>query len=364
MQISIAKPELVAALSRVIHATASRSSVPSLSGILISCDGGVITFFASDLETSIKTQVEGIIQEPGTVAVPGRIFNDIVRALPESAITLTLKGEQLAITAAQSQFTIHTLNSGDFVRFPEISQEQTLTLSGSLLSSLVKKVSRAVSKDETRAVLTGIYVQAEGSEVKMVATDSYRLALVTQPLNEPVAVPFTALIPGKAFEEVIKMLGSEEVTIALSQNQVLFSFAATQFVTRKIEGNYPNYQQLLPKEWQVQATITQAEFLDAVKRVSLLAISNAALKFSLSVEDQSLSLSAHSQDLGSAEEQVMVKAEGTSQEIAINHSFLLDGLSVIESEFVQIEVQDAMKPGIIRAPEENFVYLMMPVRLN
>lgn len=364
MQISITKSELSAALTRVIHATASRSSVPSLSGILISCKEGVITFFASDLETSIKTQVEGLITEPGTVAVPGKIFTDIVRSLPESAVNLSLEGEQLTISAQQSHFVIRTLNPDDFVRFPEVSENQHITLPSDLIKSMVRKVGRSVSKDETRAVLTGIYLVAEANEVKMVATDIYRLALITRKLEEPIKEPFTALVPGQAFEEVVKMLDEGPVSITLSQNQILFSFGQTQFVTRKIEGTYPNFTQLLPKEWAVQATLSQAELFEAVKRVSLLAVTNAAIKFSVSVEDQDLMLSSQSLDLGSATEHVMIKAEGSDEEIAINYSFLLDGLSVIESEFITLEIQDSMKPGIIRALEEDFLYLVMPMRIN
>ncbi|MCL2324679.1 MAG: DNA polymerase III subunit beta [Actinomycetia bacterium] len=364
MQISIAKSELSAALARVIHATASRSSVPSLSGILISCEEGMITFFASDLETSIKTQVEGLITEPGTVAVPGRIFSDIVRSLPESAVSLSLEGEQLTISAQQSCFTIRTLNPDDFVRFPEVTGKQQITLPSETVRSMVGKVIKAVSKDETRAVLTGIYLIAEDEGIKMVATDIYRLAIVTRKLEDPLEEVFTALIPGRAFEEVVKMLDAGDVTISLSQNQILFSFGQTQFVTRKIEGNYPNFAQLLPKEWTVKATVAQSEIFEAVKRVALLAVTNAAIKFSISVEDQDLSLTSQSLDLGSASEHVMIKAEGEDREIAINYSFLQDGLSVIESEFITIEVQDSMKPGIIRAPEEDFLYLVMPMRIN
>jgi len=364
MQISIAKSELSAALARVIHATASRSSVPALSGILISCKEGIITFFASDLETSIKTQVEGLITEPGTIAVPGKIFSDIVRSLPESAVNLTLEDEQLKIDAQQSHFTIRTLNPDDFVRFPEVSESQQITLPSKLVKTMVRKVGRAVSKDETRAVLTGIYLMVEADEVKMVATDIYRLALVTKKLETSLDEPFTVLVPGQAFEEVVKMIDEGPVIISLSQNQILFSFGQTQFVTRKIEGNYPNFSQLLPKEWVVQATVAQTELFEAVKRVSLLAVTNAAVKFSVSVEDQDLTLTSQSLDLGSATEHVMIKAEGSDQEIAINYSFLLDGLSVIDSEFITIEIQDSMKPGIIRAAEEDFLYLVMPMRIN
>lgn len=365
MKINISKSELTAALSVVIKATASRPSVPSLSGILISTDNGKITLFASDLETSIKTTALGIIEEPGIVAVPGRIFSEIIRSLTDSSIVLETSGESLKITSNQSVFEIRTLNNSDFTRFPDVSEMESVEIDSDILGSMVKKVSKAVSKDETRAVLTGILLSIEGAIVKMVATDSYRLALVEKISEGPIAEKFEVLVPGKAFDEVIKMSSSSQmIKITVSQNQIMFSFGETLFVTRRLEGNYPNYKQLLPKEWKIRATATHSELLDSVKRVSLLALNNTAIKLTMSAEEQNLKLTAKSQDVGNAEENIMVKIEGEDCDISFNHGFLLDGLSVIHSDTVIIEAQDSMKPGILRAPEEDFTYLLMPVRSN
>lgn len=363
MKINISKAELIKALSTVIKATASRPSVPSLSGILITTQEDKITFFASDLETSIKTEVAGLIEDAGKVAVPGKIFTDIIRSLPESAVILETDGEMLHIKASQSNFTIRTINTEDFIKFPDVEGVDSVTLPTVVLNSMVKKVSKSVSKDETRAVLTGILVKIENNTISMVATDSYRLAVIEKEVEGLVQGSFEALIPGRAFDEVVKMASEvDSITISLSSNQVKFVFGDTKFITRRLEGNYPNYKQLLPKEFNTQVMVTHHDLYDAVKRVSLMAINNAAIKLQIGVEDQTLALTAKTQDVGDAEEYVMVKAEGVDGYIAINHAFLLDGLSVMDSEFVSIEIVEPMKPGIIKSTEENFLYLVMPVR--
>ena len=365
MKVSIAKSELVAAVSTAIRAAASRPSIPSLSGILISTDGGQVTLFASDLETSIKTQANGMIEETGSVAVPGRIFSDIVRSLPDAAVTLEQEGEMLRISCNQSTFTIHTIPVADFTRFPDISGIDTVSLPQDVLASMVKKVSKAVSRDETRAILTGVLLTIQGPSVKMAATDSYRLAVVDRVLETAVAEKFEVLVPGRALDEVSKLsAGSSEVVITVSSNQIVFKFGGTEFVTRRLEGNFPSYDKLIPREWKVRATANLGEIADSVKRASLLAPNNAAIKLVFSEEDQTLALSSRAVDLGGADEQIMVKVEGGAAEIAFNHSFIQDGLSVIESDFITIEVTEANRPGIIRSSEEGFIYLMMPVRAN
>lgn len=363
MKITISKTELVYALDAVIKATAMRTSVPSLSGILISTEQDNITFFATDLETSIKTSANGLIDESGSVAVPGKLFTSIIKSLPESSVVLETNGERIDITCNQSKSTISTLNVADFTRFPEITGIQKITLPTTTLATMVRKVSKAVSRDETRAILTGILLKVENDTVTMVSTDSYRLAMVENKIENSLSEPFESLIPGKAFDEVVRMAGSSEtIDIILSTNQIMFTFGSTAFVTRRLEGNFPNYTQIIPKEWSTRATVEYAELQNAVKRVSLLALNNTAIKIECVSEDQKLSLSAYTQDVGNANEEVLAKIEGDSKEISFNHAFIQDGLSVIDNEYVSLEVTEAMKPGIIRSSEENFIYLMMPVR--
>ena len=365
MKLTISKTELANAVNLVIRATASRPSVPSLSGILITATKDGIEFFTSDLETSIKTAANGIVEEEGQVAIAGKILSNIVKSLPETAVLLETDGELLCINAGQSAFAIRTINTADFNEFPTITSDQEISLSAATLAGMVKKVSKAVSRDETRVVLTGVLLTIDGPSIKMVSTDSFRLAVIEQISEQAYDTPFEALIPGKALDEIARMTSENDtITITVSQNQVLFSFGTTALITRRLEGKFPNYQQLLPTEYTTKAIATHSELLESVRRVSLLALNNAAINLAVSAENQTLHLDAKSQELGTAEENLMVKTEGEDNTISINYSYFIDGLSVIDSEFVSIEIQDPLRPGIIRAPEENFTYLVMPVRSN
>lgn len=363
MKLTINKQTLLTAINRVIKATASRPSVPYLSGIMITVKDSEMILFASDLETSIQTKVECLTEEEGVVAVAGKILANIVNALPDTAIHLYEDGEFLKITAGQSEFEIRKINTEDFSSFPRITKEQEATIPADTLSKMIKKVSKAVSRDESRVVLTGVLFTIEEDSIKMVSTDSFRLALIEQKLEETIGEAFEVLIPGKVLDEIVRMIGgSETVCISASANQILFSFDNTEMLTRRLEGKFPNYKQLIPSSYTTRAITDHGELLDSVRRVSLLALNNAAISVEVSAEDQTLSLSSKTQELGAAKESILVKTEGTDNTIAINYSYFIDGLTSINSDTVYLEIQDPLRPGILRAPEEDFTYLVMPVR--
>lgn len=367
MKLSIARSELVDALTIVSKGTSARSTLPILSGILLACSEGLVTFQATDLEVSIKHSAPALTEEDGAVVVPGRLLTDIVRSLPEAAVTLETDGERLMVRCQQSSFTVKTLSAGDFPSFPEIETGKSVTLPTTVLSSMVKKVGKAVSRDETRAILTGVLLVIEGSLIKMVATDSYRLAMEEQVLEAAASDDIEVVIPGRALDEATKIAGSESVKLGISENQVVFEFGSTTFITRRIEGTFPNYRQLLPQRTDDDTVVTlnTAELAAAVKRVSLLALHNTPLRVSVNTEDQTLSLSAATQDVGDASEDLMAKIEGKDVEIAFNHAYMSDGLASIGTDTVALKVISALKPGLLESGEgEDFRYLLMPVRLG
>jgi len=366
MKISIARSELLEALSTVSKGMSARSTLPILSGVLISAGEGDISLQATDLEISIRHTAPALIEQEGQIVVPGKLLMDIVRSLPEAAVTIETEGETAHIRCQHSSFTVKTLKPSDFPKFPEVEVDKSLSLASSTLVSMVRQVSKAVSRDETRAILTGILLIIEGPSIKMVATDSYRLAVRETILEEAAGEDVEVVIPGKALEEVTR-LGSEaeKVVLGISDNQIVFEFGNTVFVTRRIEGTFPNYKQLIPKESETTAVVSGEELTAAVKRVSLMALHNTPLKLSVNVEDQTLSLSAATQDVGDASEDLMVKTEGKDVEIAFNHAFLMDGLNSVGTDSVRLEVQSALKPGLLKSvEEEGFLYLLMPVRLG
>lgn len=366
MKLSIARSELLDALNVASKGMSARSTLPILSGFYLEAADGILTLQSTDLEISVRHSSPALVEQEGQTVVPGKLLSDIVRSLPEAAVTIEKDKDIVSVRCLHAAFTVKTLNPADFPKFPEITVEKSVSLPASSLSSMVRKVSRSVSRDETRAILTGVLLLIEGPSVKMVATDSYRLSMVDRLLDESVGEDIEAVIPGRALDEAIKLAaGGESVRIGVSENQIVFEFGQTTFVTRRIEGTFPNYKQLIPKESETAVTLTTEEFLSSVKRISLMALHNSPLRVSVQTEDQTLSLSATTQDVGDASEDLMVKAEGNDVEIAFNHAFLADGLSVVTEEEVRLELLSSLKPGLIRSEgEESFLYLLMPVRLG
>lgn len=364
MKLSVARGELLDALSVVGKGLSARSTLPILSGVLLTSSDGEIRLQATDLEVSVKRTCPALVEEEGQIVVPGKLLTEIVRSLPDAAVTLETEGEIAHIRCLHSSFTVKTLNAADFPKFPEVVVEETVSLPSSVIASVVKKVSKSVSRDETRATLTGILVVVEGPSLRMVSTDSYRLAISEVMMEGELESGLNVVIPGRALDEITRLAAeSEEMRIGLTENQVVFEFGQTIFVTRRIEGNFPNYKQIIPKESSTSVEVSGEELIAAVKRVSLMALHNSPIKLQVSVEDQTLSLSAMTQDVGEASEDVMVKAEGSDAGIAFNHSFLMDGLSSAGTETVRLEIKDHEKPGLIRSAEEDgFRYVLMPVR--
>jgi DNA polymerase-3 subunit beta len=366
MKVSLARGELLDALSVAGRGLSSRSTLPILSGVLMSAEGETLTLQATDLEVSVRATAQARVDKPGRTVIPGKLLTDIVRTMPEAAVTLDNETpERVTVTCGQSSFTLRTLGADDFPRFPEIQPERTVELPIDGMSALVRQVGRAVSRDETRPVLTGVLVSVDEVSLRMVATDSYRLAIGEIILEQRVDEAFEVIVPGRALEEVTKMAGgSASVKMSFSDNQIVFELGTTLYISRRIEGNFPNYRALLPKEHETTVVIDRQELLDSVKRVSLLAQHNAPLRFAVS--DATVSLSAQTPDVGEAKEDLMASTEGTlGVEIAFNPAFFVDGVSASDSETVAIELTGSLKPAILKPSDGSpFTYLIMPVRIG
>jgi len=366
MKFSIARSEFLDALSAASRALSARSTLPILSGVLIeaSSDGRIVVQ-ATDLEISIKHSSAASIEREGTAVFPGKLTTDIVRALPEAAVTVEVDREAATLSCETSSFSVKTLPADDFPKFPHVSSQQNVQLDKNVFSSLVAHVSKAVSRDETRPILTGVLLVVDGPTLRMVATDSYRLSVKEVLLEQDTGQEIEVVVPGKALEEISRLAASEKISMGVAENQAVFSFGETVFVTRRIEGTFPNWRQLIPKDVETTFTVGLEEFTQAVRRVSLLAQHNTPLRVSVSVEDQTVNLSATTQDIGDASEDLMVQAEGSDVEIAFNHGFLSDGLGVARGDKVSMEIVSPLKPGVLRVPDdEGFLYLLMPVRLG
>lgn len=368
MKFSVARGELVDALSVVSRGLSSRSTLPILSGILVTAEpSGEVVFQTTDLEVSVKeTLALAGIDKPGSVVIPGKILTDIVRSLPEAAVTIEADGDVVAVTCLHASFALRVLSPDDFPRFPEVTSDKMVSLPASRVKEVVRHVSKAVSRDETRPVLTGILLTVDGPVIKMVATDSYRLAVKEGEIEGGSPESMEVVIPAKVLEEVARTTDdSDTISLGITDNQAIFTFGRTVFITRRIEGTFPNYRQLIPKDTETTVTVAREDLFSAVKRVSLLAQHNTPLRLTVKAEDQTLSLSATTHDIGDASEDLMVQVTGSDVEIAFNHSFLTDGLAAAEGDTVELNIVSPLKPGVITCPQdEGFLYLLMPVRLG
>ncbi len=366
MKFSINRTELQNAISIVLKGVSTRSTLPVLSGILIEVRGDKITLQATDLELSIQYSVAALVEEEGKAVVPGKLFSDIVKNLPDAAVHVDAGEDQAFITCDTSSFSIKALNYEDFPGFPSVDVTQRIEVPFAQFSSMVRRVARVVSKDESRAILTGVLITLEEGLLRMVATDSYRLAITEAELEESSADPFQAVISGSFLQEIASLPKTESpVTLALAENQIVVTCEDTVFINRRIEGNFPNYKQLLPDAYVTRATLEVDRLMASVKRASILGTGSTPVRFDLNAASQTAQISAASQDVGSAQETLTCEIEGEDVEIAFNYAYVLDGLQSVGTERVYLEAQSSMKPGIFRAEApENFLYLVMPVRLS
>ena len=360
MKFSINQSELQNALSVVLKGIATRSTLPILSGIYLDAHDDTLTLQATDLELSIQYSVSALIEETGKAVVPGKLFSDIVKNLPDAAVHVEAEDDSAVITCDTASFSIKTLDAEDFPGFPHVDVQQEIAIPFAQFASMVKRVARTVSKDESRAILTGVLITLEDSMLKMVATDSYRLAITETQLEDSAAEEFQAVISGSFLQEIASLPRSDEnLKLALAENQIVVTYHDTVFINRRLEGNFPNYRQLLPDSYVTRVSMDVGHLIAGVKRTSLLGQTSSPVRFDINIASQT------AQHVGSAQETLSCEGEGEDVEIAFNYAYVLDGLSSVNTDNVYLEVQSSLKPGIFKSAEgENFLYLVMPVRIS
>ena len=357
LKFSINQSELQNALAVVLKGIATRSTLPILSGIYLDAKNDSLTLQATDLELSIQYTAPALVEGEGRAVVPGKLFSEIVKNLPDAAVHVEAEDDSAVITCDTASFSIKTLDAEDFPGFPHVDVQQEIAIPFSQFASMVKRVARVVSKDESRAILTGVLITLEEARLKMVATDSYRLAITEADVPDAAAENFQAVISGARSDDPLR--------IALAENQIVVTYHGTVFINRRIEGNFPNYRQLLPDTYATRVSLEVDHLVAGVKRTSLLGQTSSPVKFDINIASQTAQLSAVAQDVGSAQETLPCEGEGEDVEIAFNYAYVLDGLASVSTDKVFLEVQSSLKPGIFKADEgENFLYLVMPVRIS
>jgi DNA polymerase-3 subunit beta len=367
LKLTIKRDELVSKLSVVSRAVSTRAATQALSGILLSAGDNGVVLAATDGEMGLRTTLEAEISSSGTALLPGRLFSELARSLGEASVGIELREAErdVEIRSGGSAFHLRLLPAEDFPKLPEQASEP-LRIPAPALAETVDLVARAASRDDMRPVLTGVLVAAAGQEMTMVATDSYRLAVKRTELENAIGGELEANIPARALRELGRIVaadGVDEVSVGLLPNQAVFGAGAILLNTRLIDGQFPNFRQLLPESYEHDVRLPRAELLEVVRRVSQLAQRNAPLRLSFSAGE--LKVSASTPDVGDAEEAMPAAFEGEPLEIGFNPEFLRDGIESVAGDEVLLRLISPLRPGLLQPVDnEDFRYLVMPIRLN
>ncbi len=368
MKLTTKREELVSKLSTVSRAVSTRGITPALSGILLSAAAGRVTLTATDGDLGLKTDLEAEVESEGALLLPGRLLAEVVRSLAGESVELESREAQhdVEIRSGGSSFHLRVLAAQDFPELPQPGEEPSLKIPAAALGASIELVARAASRDDMRPVLTGVFVNASGREITMVATDSYRLAVKRTELEAELGGELEANIPARALRELSRILsaeGVEEVSVALQTNQAIFQAGAIVLTTRLIDGQFPNFRQLLPESYEHDVRLPRSEFLDVARRVSQLAQRNAPLRLSFAPGE--LTVAAETPDVGDAEEKMPAAFEGEALEIGFNPEFLKEGIESVEGDEVLLRLISPLRPGLLQPVEgDDFRYLVMPIRLN
>ena len=363
LRITCSKDELVDGLSLVGRAVSSRTAIQILSGILLEAREGELRLAATDMELSLRAAVPARVEGDGAVVLPGRTLVDIARLLPSDEVTIEHRASEsvVHVTSGSASYTLHTYNAEDFPRLPDFSDTQTFAVDREALIATIARVARAASRDEARPVLTGVLVQFAGDKLVMAATDSYRLAVKETTLSAS-APELEAIVPSRALQELARIAGdAEEIAVGVQENQVLFSTGDVWLTTRRIDGQFPNYRQLLPETFEHELVVPRGELLDVVRRAAVMI--QRATPLQLRFAEGEVTVVARTHEVGESQEAMPVAYTGEPLEIGFNAEFLREGLESVEGDDVRMKLISSLRPAVLTDEGEDFTYLVMPIRL-
>lgn len=362
MKCVLGREALLNGLQIVQNVVTNRTTLPILGNALIQASEGKLVISTTDLDTGVRATVEAEVTKPGATTLPARKLASIIKELPAAEVDIEVDSKQNAtITSGASFFRIMGLPEEDFPAFPKPEGAKLFKMKQSAFRDMLKRSSYAISTDESRYVLNGVLLCFKDNKLTMVATDGRRLALVDQELEFPKSSEAEVILPSKAVTELQRILkGDEEMTITLSDTQIAFDLGAVYLVSKLIEGNYPNYQQVIPAEAQVKVKIPREQLLEAVHRVALVS-SEKSNSVKLSFTKDKLDITANTPEVGEAKETLPVQYGADDLTIAFNPMFLMDPLRNIEVEDISFDFIDELSPGVIKY-DNSFLYVIMPMR--
>ncbi|WP_310426252.1 DNA polymerase III subunit beta [Chamaesiphon sp. VAR_48_metabat_135_sub] len=372
-------------LALVSRAVSTRPTHPVLANIKIEAtsapQGGLIRLTGFDLSLGIQTNFMAQVEEEGVLTLPAKLLNDIVAKLPSGEITLDDEaGENLiTITSASGRYQVRGMSAEEFPELPSIKRGETNQLSAAAFIDGLKGSLIACSQDESKQVLTGVYLKVEPERLEFAATDGHRLGIVEVYPNESETTEisstsaskgsFEVTVPAKALRELEKMLGSgqegDRLGLQLEQGQVVFGWGDRKLTTRTLEGKYPDYHLLIPRQFQRQITLDRKQLLAALERIAVLADQTNLVKFSIDSTNSSIDISVESQDRGNGKESLSAQISGESLDIAFNIKYLMDGLKTLPTQEITISLNGPLEPVILTPLGGiKMTYLVMPVQLR
>jgi DNA polymerase-3 subunit beta len=363
LKAACSRDELTRALGVVSRGVSTRTTVQILAGILLHASESRLDLAATDMELSLRTSLDARLESEGSVVVPGRLLLELARLLPAADVAIEHKLEEAAveIRSGSATYRLHTYNAEDFPRLPDADAADRHEVDRETLLETVARVSRSASRDESRPVLTGVLMRFEPGKLVMAATDSYRLS-VKETVIEGSVPELEAIVPARALGELARVAqAGEGIELGVYENQVVFSTGDALLTTRRIDGQFPNYKQLVPETFDHELSLPREELLDVVRRVAVMAQRNSPLR--LGFGDGELKVSAQTQDIGEARESLPVSFSGEPLEIGFNAEFLRDGIESVGGEQLRLKLISPLRPAVLQGEDDDFLYLIMPIRL-
>lgn len=369
MKFSCSNEHLVHAVQIVQKAVSSKPQMPILSGIYLNAQGNTLELQATDYELGISCKIDADIEEPGAIVLSGRYFQEVVRRLPGEKVTiLTNKVDHtVKITSNTAQFNLLSLPAIEFPVLYPLDGTTTFNIRDNIFRELIKKTTFACSTDEARPVFTGALLEVNNSDVRMVATNTHRLALKREYLDSN-GTDKKIIIPAKILNELARIMVSEvpsDVVINCSRSQISFTFDDVYITSRLIEGQFPDYNRVIPPSFETEIVLNTEEFTDAVERVGLISRSGDYNVMKLSFKYDHVDITSNNPDIGKAEETVEVDLKGEEIDIAFNAKYISDILKNIDSKKIYFSLNTPLSPASIRpCDDETYNYIITPVRTN
>ncbi|HEY4952985.1 MAG TPA: DNA polymerase III subunit beta [Verrucomicrobiae bacterium] len=369
MNLTISKEQILAGLQAVQNVVSTRTTLPILSNVLLRAEKDRVEFTATDLDVTVACSVEAKVKKPGAATVPVKKLFGIVRELNGSEIDIEVDEKNIcSVRCGSSFYKIHGLNADEFPPMPKFKDDKKVTLSQETVKAMMRKTSFAVSTDESRYVLNGIFISLKDHKMTMVATDGRRLALVDEEVDIAEKSSGEFIVPAKAVNELNRLLQEKgEVEIKFGENQASFSLKddkgfSVLVITKLIEGNYPNYRQVIPGEAKERIALVREEFVQALRRAEIMT-SEKANSVKLAFGKNNLAITANSPEVGEARESLAVNYKGKEMAIAFNPRYLIDALNALSEDEVFFELIDELSPGVLKI-NGPFLYVVMPMRLS